>query len=372
MTRDNETPGTEMLTVDLGDRSYPIHVGAGILEDHLGKAFTQYCDARAALIVTDEHVGPLYEKAATESLKAAGIATASVTVPAGEKSKSFEGLNAVYDALFAMNAERRDAVVALGGGVVGDLAGFAAGTFKRGMRFIQVPTTLLAMVDSSIGGKTGINHVRGKNMIGVFHQPAMVFADTATLKTLPGEQLGCGLAETVKHAVIRDTAFFEELSQQVSDILALDAAVMGKLVVRNCRIKAAVVSADEREAGLRGILNFGHTVGHGIEAAMYGKFHHGQAVALGMAAAGRLSVERELMTVEQLERMTALLTAFGLPTAIKETVDVDAIYEAMKQDKKVTGGKMRFVLAEGIGNCRFTDDLDEKQIKAVIASLVVK
>ena len=314
-------------------------------------------------------MGPLYAGQVAESLAAAGAPSRLVTIPPGEKSKRLAVVEQVYDRLFEFAMERSDAVVALGGGVVGDLAGFVAATFKRGVDFMQVPTTLLAMVDSSIGGKAGVNHPRGKNMIGAFHQPRLVFADVTTLRTLPRRELGCGLAETVKHAVIRDAEFFAYLEQHRQDVLALAPPVLMDLVARNCRIKAAVVSADEREIGLRAILNLGHTVGHAIETVLADRdVHHGEAVSLGLVAACRLAVQRGLMQPAEAQRVEQLLRSFELPVHLPD-LPTDDLYEAMRHDKKVKGGRITFVLPRGLGDGALVNDVTEEQAKAVIESL---
>jgi 3-dehydroquinate synthase len=387
----------KIVNVDLGERSYPIYVGAGVL-GQIGPYFEQHCGQKRAVVITDDNVEPLYGQTVLSSLQDKNLEAHLISVPAGEKTKRMEIVEMLFDRLFDLNVERSDAIIALGGGVIGDLAGFVAATFKRGLNYVQIPTSLLAMVDSSIGGKTGINHPRGKNMIGAFHQPKMVFADINTLKTLPGRELGCGLAETVKHAVIRDAEFFTHISKQTQFILDLDQNLMVDLVVRNCEIKASVVSADERESGLRGILNLGHTIGHAIEtvwAVQGGDIHHGEAVALGMVAAGRLAIERGLLTQDDLDRIGTLLASFRLPVRISQSVGpgfakatpgeprptlqempgglreipVDEMYEAMRQDKKVQSGKIKFVLPKGIGDCVFADDLTEAEIKQAIESL---
>jgi len=365
--------------VELGARSYPIYVGSESLCG-FGELFLGHCRGQGsgdkgqspgrAVIITDENVGPLYGEAVRENMSQCGVETHIITVEAGEKSKCRAKVELIYEKLFDYSIERADAIVALGGGVVGDLAGFAGATFKRGVNYVQFPTSLLAMVDSSIGGKTGINHTRGKNMIGSFYQPKMVWADTATLKTLPKRELGCGLAETVKHAVIRDKEFFEHLETNAGAIMQLDTESMVDLVVRNCRIKAGVVAADEQESNLRGILNLGHTIGHTIETVLAERdIHHGEAVALGMVGAARLAGKRGLLKKEEEERIAALLETFKLPTQAGSPLPADELYRAMKQDKKVRAGKIRFVLPTSIGSCTFVDDLSEEEIKEVILTL---
>ena len=251
-----------------------------------------------------------------------------------------------------------------------EAAGFIAATFKRGINYIQVPTTLLAMVDSGVGGKAGINLPRGKNMIGAFYQPKFVFTDIETLKTLPRRELGCGLAETVKHAVIRDGNFFEMLEANNRPIIELQSDLLVEIVVRNCRIKAEVVSLDEREANLRGILNYGHTIAHAIETVLTERdFHHGEAVALGMIAAARLATRRSLLKAEQGQRIFNLLKAFDLPTYIAGDLPVEQLYQSMRHDKKIREGKINFVLPTSLGSCTFVNDLTEKEIKNAILSL---
>jgi 3-dehydroquinate synthase len=371
MQENNQKFPGSTVSVDLGPKSYPVFVGSETL-GLFGASFLQYCDSKKAVVVTDENVGPLYAQAVTESLNSSGVQTHTITVPAGEATKRREVVESIYDKLFDLSVERSDAIVALGGGVVGDLAGFVAATFKRGVHYVQLPTSLLAMVDSSIGGKTGINHPRGKNMIGAFYQPKMVFADIAVLKTLPRRELGCGLAETVKHAVIRDGEFFELMENHTDQIMNLEPELMVDLVVRNCRIKAAVVSADEFESGLRGILNLGHTIGHTIETVCADRdVHHGEAVSLGMVAAARLAAGRGLLKAETIDRITALLNRLNLPTSVNEGLPVDKLYEAMKQDKKVKAGKIRFVLPTSIGSCAFVDDISEDDIKNAIKGITI-
>ncbi len=368
--------------VDLGERSYPIYIGKEIF-NRFAEVFIHHCGRKKAVIVTDFNVGPLYAGKLRDCLSDNTIATSVMTINAGESSKCMPIVENIYDFLFNEEMERSDAVIALGGGVVGDLAGFAAATYKRGIQYVQFPTTLLAMVDSSIGGKTGINHPRGKNMIGAFYQPKFVYAEVDTLNTLPRRELGCGLAETVKHGMIRDTAFFELIEKKTDRILSLDSETMTDLVLRNCRIKAEVVSADEKESGLRGILNLGHTIGHVFETVLHEHdFHHGEAVSLGMAAAARLAVHRGFLREKDSKRMLELLKRLALPVCVKEhlathqdsipplsELPIDAMYNAMKQDKKVKDGRITFVLPTKIGDCTFVNDLTEDEIKKSIESL---
>ncbi len=365
---DEKFPG-KVLTVDLAQRSYPIYIGSGVLS-LLGEYFHRIFGSRRAVIVTDGNVGPIYAQQVLSSLKSAQLEAHLVSVPPGETSKRLSVTEMLYDKMFDFSVERSDVILALGGGVVGDLAGFIAATFKRGINYIQVPTTLLAMVDSGVGGKAGINLPRGKNMIGAFYQPKFVFTDIETLKTLPRRELGCGLAETVKHAVIRDGNFFEMLEANNRPIIELQSDLLVEIVVRNCRIKAEVVSLDEREANLRGILNYGHTIAHAIETVLAERdFHHGEAVALGMIAAARLAVQRSLLKAEQAQRIFNLLKAFDLPTQITGDLPVDQLYQSMQHDKKVREGKINFVLPTSLGSCTFVNDLTETEIKNTILSL---
>lgn len=365
---DEKFPG-KVLTVDLAQHSYPIYIGSGVLS-LLGEYFHRIFGNRRAVIVTDDIVGPIYAQQVLSSLKSAQLEAHLVSIPPGEASKRLSVTEMLYDKMFDFSVERSDVILALGGGVVGDLAGFAAATFKRGINYIQVPTTLLAMVDSGVGGKTGINHPRGKNMIGAFYQPKFVFTDIEILKTLPRRELGCGLAETVKHAVIRDGSFFEMLEANNRPIIELQSDLLVEIVVRNCRIKAEIVSLDEREANLRGILNYGHTIAHAIETVLAERdFHHGEAVALGMIAAARLAAQRSLLKAEQAQRIFNLLKAFDLPTQITGDLPVDQLYQSMQHDKKVREGKINFVLPTSLGSCTFVNDLTETEIKNVIQTL---
>ncbi|MCP4717420.1 MAG: 3-dehydroquinate synthase [Deltaproteobacteria bacterium] len=359
----------QTVAVELDQKSYPIYVGADVLDD-FGVCFKSHISSNRAVIVTDENVGPLYGKALVDSLAAVGVKSDIITVPAGEHSKRLEIVESIYGKFFDFAVERSDAVIALGGGVVGDLSGFVAATFKRGCVFVQVPTSLLAMVDSSVGGKTGVNHPRGKNMIGAFYQPRFVYTDVAALKTLPDRQLGCGLAETVKHAVIRDGIFFEHLENVADEILGLQLESMVKLVVWNCKIKAEVVSIDEQESGLRRILNYGHTVGHTFETVLKDKdYHHGEAVSLGIIAANSIAQNRGLLKQSLTTRIAELLGKFNLPTAVDGALPIDDLYRAMLQDKKVKAGKIVFVLPTTVGNCTCVNDLTEEEIKNAARSL---
>lgn len=334
------------VNVDLGDRSYPIFIGPDLI-DQLGNLAAKRLTSQELLVVTDETVGAIYLARALESLEAAGFRAATAVIPAGESSKDLSRAGKLYDVALEAGLDRRSAVVALGGGVVGDLAGFVAATYLRGVAFVQVPTTLLAQVDSSVGGKVGVNLPRGKNLVGAFHQPVLVVADVSSLKTLGTREFSAGLAEVVKHAIIADRGLFEQLEADVRGIRNLNPPLLAEIVERNCRIKASVVQEDEREDGRRAILNFGHTLGHAIEkAAGYGRFLHGEAVAVGMPAAARVSAALGVLQEPDLvDRLEALLQAFDLP--IRATgLDPVQVLEAMEFDKK---GRLRWVLPAAVG-----------------------
>lgn len=336
------------VTVELGARTYEIRIGSGLL-DCAGAWCAERVRGRSALVVSDANVAPLYLDRVLESLRAAGFRVASAVVPAGEGSKSPAELFRLYEAALEAGLDRRSPVVALGGGVVGDLAGFLAATWLRGVPFVQLPTTLLAMVDSAVGGKTGIDLPGGKNLVGAFHQPALVAADLDTLRTLPRRETVAGLAEVVKYGAIRDRALLDRIERETAGILAGASPAVAEVVERCCRIKAEIVGADEREAGARALLNFGHTLGHALEtAAGYGTLLHGEAVSVGMVYAARLSVERTGLPVVEADRLEALLRALGLPVRHAGLAWAD-VRRAMSADKKTRGGVPRFVLLRRLG-----------------------
>ena len=337
----------QSLTVDLGDRAYPIHIGPGLLDR--AELVLPHLAQKRAVIVTNTTVGPLYLERFARTLREAGVRVDSVVLPDGEAYKNWETLNLIFDALLTQRAERKTTLVALGGGVIGDLTGFAAASYQRGMPFIQVPTTLLAQVDSSVGGKTGINHPLGKNMIGAFYQPQLVLADTDTLNTLPDRELSAGLAEVIKYGLIRDLPFLEWLEANMEQLMARDTAALTYAIRRSCENKAEVVAADEKEAGQRALLNLGHTFGHAIEAGMgYGNWLHGEAVAAGTILAADLS--RRLGNLSQADeaRIAALFRRAGLPVRPPDLGEA-AYMDYMGVDKKVEGGKIRFVLFRRLG-----------------------
>jgi 3-dehydroquinate synthase len=357
----------ETVRVNLGPRSYEIVVTPG--EPGGVGAFVRRAVPQAAstLIVTDERVVP-HAEAVAASLRAAGFRTAVTALPAGEETKSQFWLGRVYDDLASIPADRRTPVVAVGGGVVGDLAGFAAATYNRGLPLVMVPTTLLAMVDSSVGGKTGINHPAGKNLIGAFHQPAGVWIDTRFLDTLPKREYVSGLAEVVKYGVILDAAFFDYVESNARGMLDREPAVVRTVVSRCCRLKADVVEKDEREeTGLRTVLNYGHTFAHAFETvAGYGTWLHGEAVAAGMVCACRLAERMGLVPPEVTVRQANLLQSLGLPTAPLPGWPIDELIAVMRRDKKAAAGKLRFVLPTRVGEVRLVDDAPENQVREVL------
>ena len=361
MTRN---PPMTTISVELGARSYPIRIGSGWIAD-IG-AMTRQVAPRSelALIVTDENVDP-HADALAQSLKSAGFRTSTVILQPGETTKSLAWTEELYDELAELNADRRTLVVALGGGVIGDLAGFAAATYNRGLPLFMVPTTLLSMVDSSVGGKVGINHERGKNLIGAFHQPAGVAIDLDYLKTLPEREFVSGLAEVVKYGVILDIGFFEFLERSVSAILARDPAALEMIVARSCELKAGVVQLDEREeTGLRAKLNYGHTFAHAFEiAAGYGTWLHGEAVSAGMVCAAQLAEALGRVPGTFVARQTNLLEAFGLPTRPLPDWDAEEMIATMRRDKKSVSGKLRFVLPTELGNVELVDGVDEGLVR---------
>jgi 3-dehydroquinate synthase len=353
------------LDVALGERSYPIVIGHGALAE-AGALLPR--DARRAVVVTNAVVAAHHLPALRAALDRAGVGIDVVLVPDGETHKSLDTLRDLLTRLLELRADRTTPIVALGGGVVGDIAGFAAAIYLRGVPCVQVPTTLLAQVDSSVGGKTAVNHPLGKNMIGAFHQPVGVVIDTAVLATLPARELAAGLAEVVKYGAIRDAAFFAWLEGAMPSLLRRDEGALAHAIFESCRIKAAVVAADERETGERALLNFGHTFGHAIETATgYGSWLHGEAVGTGMLLAARLSERVCGLPPPERSRVEALVAAAGLPTA-PPRLDVARWLELMGRDKKVARGRMRFVLLERLGRAVVRGDVDESDLEQVLAA----
>ncbi len=348
MSGDGESGITHTVSVELGERSYPIVIGRGTLAA-LGAAVKRRTSASRAFVITVPPVAKRYGPAVERSLRAAGIASRRFVVPDGERSKSLVQAEKLYDGLLAAGADRSCVVIALGGGVAGDLAGFVAATLLRGLTFVQVPTTLLAMIDSSVGGKTGVNVARGKNLVGAFHQPVLVWIDAATLRTLPRRELLAGLAEVIKHAAIRDARLFALLERELERAIELDPELLLPMLARNCAIKAEIVSQDEHEAGARMLLNFGHTLGHAVEAlSKYKGVLHGEAVSIGMAFAARRSEELGLAEPGSAVRVVALLARTGLPTELPP-FPRRAYLEALSVDKKKRDERIRFVALRAIG-----------------------
>ena len=353
------------VPVNLGDRSYGIHIGADIL-GQLGERCAGAGLKGNCLIITDENVGPLYASAAEKALKGAGYAVSTVTLSAGETTKNGENVFALQSECVKAGLDRKSFIVALGGGVIGDLSGFVAATYLRGIDFVQVPTSLLAMVDSSVGGKTGVNIPEGKNLVGAFHQPRLVLVDLDTLKTLPPREYAAGLAEVVKYGIIHDGPFFDLLEERVAEAADVNnSELLAKMVSRSCEVKAEVVAQDEREGGLRAILNFGHTVGHAIEnVAGYGEYVHGEAVAIGSVYAARVSAALTGLSAEGAERIERIFVALNLPVRAPGLA-WSALREALSVDKKTVGGMPKFVLASEIGAVTFGNDVPEDLMEKI-------
>ncbi|VWX58076.1 3-dehydroquinate synthase [Burkholderiales bacterium 8X] len=355
----------EQIRIQLGARSYPILLGEGLLgaPDSWQELLP---DASAALIVSNTTVAPLYADALRQELSGRFRSIDLIELPDGEQYKNWETLNRIFDRLIGMHGDRSTVLFALGGGVVGDMTGFAAASYMRGIPFVQVPTTLLAQVDSSVGGKTGINHPRGKNMIGAFYQPHLVLCDLATLQTLPDRELSAGLAEIIKYGPIYDLAFFDWVEANIDRLTARDPAALAHAVKRSCEIKAEVVGLDEREGGVRAILNFGHTFGHAIEAGLgYGKWLHGEAVGCGMVMAARLSAEVCGLDAGFVRRVEELIRRAGLPVR-GPALEVDRYLELMRSDKKAQAGEIRFVMVDRPGSA-VTRTAPEDVVRQVIA-----
>ena len=356
----------QTLTVALGARSYPIHIGAGTLRD-AGALLAPHLAMPRAVIITNPVIAAGWLAPLRASLAAAGIATEALLVPDGETHKSWATLHDVLTRLLEQKAERSTTIIALGGGVVGDVAGFAAAIYQRGMPFVQIPTTLLAQVDSSVGGKTGVNHPLGKNMIGAFYQPRAVLIDTDCLGTLPDRELAAGLAEVVKYGAIRARGFFDWLEANIDALAAREPAALTHAIAESCRIKAEIVAVDERESGERALLNFGHTFGHAIEAAVgYGEWLHGEAVAAGMVLAAGLSRRVTGLAADEADRLTRLLERAHLPVR-PPRIAYDRWVELIARDKKTVGGAAHFVLLETVGRAILRSDVSVADLRAVVA-----
>ena len=353
------------LEVDLGERSYPILIGPGIISS--AESYRNSIRSRQVMVVTNETVAPLYLDKVLQALP--GFHVEQVILPDGEQYKTLEVLNTIFDALLSSRFDRSCTLLALGGGVVGDMTGFAAASYQRGVDFVQVPTTLLSQVDSSVGGKTGVNHPLGKNMIGAFHQPRCVIADTDTLNTLPERELSAGLAEVIKYGVINDIPFFEWLEENIERLLARDSAALVYAIERSCRDKAVIVAADEKEAGQRALLNLGHTFGHAIESGMgYGVWLHGEAIAAGIVMAADMSVRMGWLDADQQERIRSLLLKAHLPVDPPAEINAERFLELMSIDKKMLNGELRLVLLRGIGKAEVTADYAATALQQTVAA----
>ena len=353
------------LTVDLGDRSYPIYIG----DDLLGNAtlLQQHIPGRNVLVVSNVTVAPLYLEKTLSML--AGKHVETCILPDGEEYKNLDTLNTIYDVLLGKKLDRNSTIIALGGGVIGDMAGFAAASYQRGVHLVQIPTTLLAQVDSSVGGKTAVNHPLGKNMIGSFYQPRAVIADTSTLNTLPDRELSAGIAEIIKYGLIRDLPFFNWLQQNMAKLLTRDADALAHAIEVSCRNKAEVVAADEKESGQRALLNLGHTFGHAIEAGLgYGKWLHGEAVATGMCMAAIMSHQLGWISAADVDRITDMVKRANLPVDAPVELSPERFVELMSVDKKVMDGVLRLVLLKDIGHAVITNDYTQEQLVEAIRS----
>lgn len=353
------------LTVDLGDRSYPIYIGADLLGQ--SNLYRPHIRGKQVCIVTNETIAPLYLEQVKQALD--GYQVDEVVLPDGEQYKNLDTLNLIFDTLLEKRHNRTTTLIALGGGVVGDMTGFAAASYQRGVDFIQIPTTLLSQVDSSVGGKTGVNHALGKNMIGAFHQPRCVLADTGVLSTLPERELAAGIAEVVKYGLIADAPFMGWLEEHMDALVAKDGEALAYAVERSCQNKADVVAKDEREGGIRAILNLGHTFGHAIETAMgYGEWLHGEAVATGMVMAADMSQRLGWLSQADVTRIESLLLRAALPVKAPTSVTEEDFLSLMAVDKKVLDGQLRLVLMKAIGEAVVTSDFPLETLKATIAN----
>jgi 3-dehydroquinate synthase len=369
-----------VIRVDVPQQSYDIAIAqrnakassaAGGLDD-LGVWMSRLKLGKKVLLVSNPVIFKKYGERAIAALKLVGYEVSSCTLPAGERYKTLKSLQKIYDIALENRLERSSTIVALGGGVIGDMAGFAAATWLRGINVVQVPTSLLAMVDSSVGGKTGVNHPQGKNLIGAFHQPRFVLIDPSVLKTLPPREFRAGMAEVIKYGIIWDAELFAKLeeSKRLDQMRYVDEELLQIILSRSCQAKAAVVSKDEKEAGLRAILNYGHTIGHAVESLTgYKLVNHGEAVAIGMVAAGQIAVQLRMWKPEDAERQDALIQKAGLPTKLPNVLDIEAILDTLQTDKKVEAGKVRFVLPTQIGAVTVTDQVPADIIRQVLRQM---
>lgn len=360
----------QTLTVGLGPRSYPIHIGNGLLAQ--AALLEQALPRKRAAIITNTTVAPLYLEKLQNTLRGIGVSSVEIILPDGEAYKNAATLNSIYDGLLKNRCERSTPLIALGGGVIGDMTGYAAATYLRGVPFIQIPTTLLAQVDSSVGGKTGINHPLGKNMIGAFYQPQLVLADTDTLNTLPDNELAAGIAEVIKYGLIRDLPFLDWLERNLDKLLACDSDTLKYAIARSCQNKAEVVEADEREQGERALLNLGHTFGHAIESGMgYGNWLHGEGVAAGTIMAADLSQRMGWISAQEVERIRVLFKRTGLPVLAPD-LGAEAYLNWMGLDKKVENGKMRFVLLKALGQAVVQEDVPQHLLRETLLACCSK
>lgn len=356
----------ERIEVNLGDRSYPITIGRGVITN---PACFSDAKGRNVVLITNETVAPLYAELLLDTLQKAGATPALLVLPDGEQYKTLDTFTTIHTFLLEGNYGRDVLIFALGGGVIGDLAGFAAACYQRGVDFIQVPTTLLAQVDSSVGGKTAVNHILGKNMIGAFYQPKAVLIDIDVLETLPSREFAAGMAEVIKYGIIADRDFFTWLEENITALNQLDVSALKYAIKRCCQIKADIVSSDEKEAGARALLNLGHTFGHAIETQMgYGNWLHGEAVAVGTVMAARAAHLQRLLSQEDVDLIIALLAKANLPLKAPKNMGLDSFLEHMKRDKKVLAGQLRFVLPTAIGSAKVVADVTTEVLANVIAS----
>lgn len=351
------------LTVELGERSYPIHIESNLLSQ--ANLFDGLIRSKKAVIVTNDIVKPLLLERLQSSLQ--DVELEVFVLPDGEQHKTLASFEKVISRLLEIHAARDTTLIALGGGVIGDLTGFVAASFQRGMPFVQIPTTLLSQVDSSVGGKTAVNHPLGKNMIGAFYQPKAVFIDTSTLSTLPAREFSAGMAEVIKYGIIYDVTFFDWIEQHVDALIKQDKTALKQAIFRCCQIKAEIVEQDEQEAGIRALLNLGHTFGHAIEAEQgYGNWLHGEAVAAGIVLASKCSVKKNWLSTSEFCRIEALLEKFHLPITAPAEMGLDEFVKHMRHDKKVEAGKIRFVLPKGLGHAVVTKDVSDELLEDVI------
>ena len=358
---------TKTLRVELGDNSYPLVVGTGLLNS-VGELLIPHIKSNKVLIVSDAYVKTRYMPVVLKSLKDAGLDVRTIEVPVGEESKSLVQFSRIQDSLVEHQLDRGSMLIALGGGVIGDLAGFAAAVYMRGVPYVQIPTTLQAQVDASVGGKTAINHPKGKNLIGAFHQPKLVVIDVDTLKTLPQRDIRAGLIEVIKMGVIRDEPLFERVEENLEALLNLDDTTLIEIISRACVNKAEIVAKDEKESRLRMVLNYGHTFGHALEAMThYNRYRHGEAVSIGMNCAAQLATNLRMFSETDFQRQRALLKRAKLPIAFPTDLTPGALCDAMYLDKKTLGGKLRLILPTRIGKVVIRDDIDDRHILEAIS-----